>query len=97
MRTFMTPQGPPPSTCHRPTCSRSASSRGAPTLKLGEINARIAPLQVTAEGLVQLGFPVVAQIQGAKLYHADDYLRMLDAMQRLLGKAGATAQAQAAA
>jgi predicted phage-related endonuclease len=76
---------------------QQGASRGPATLKLGEINARLSPLQVTAEGLVQLGFPVVSTVQGAKLYHEEDFPLMLDAMQRHLGKVGAAQREKAAA
>lgn len=72
-------------------------ARSAPTLKLGEIQARLSPLNVTAEGLVQLGFPVVATDKGAKLYREEDFLPMLDAMQRHLGKVGAKHREKVAA
>jgi hypothetical protein len=37
------------------------------TLRLGEIQARLAPLSITAEGLAQLGFPAHVE-RGLKLY-----------------------------
>lgn len=43
-----------------------------PTLRLGEINQRIAPLSISAEGLAQLGFPAVT-IKAAKLYHEQEF------------------------
>ena len=42
-------------------------------IKLGEINARIAPLSISADGLAQLGFPHVATEKSAKLYRACDF------------------------
>ena len=41
------------------------------TIKLGEINALIAPLAITADGLAQLGFQPVGTERAAKLYAAD--------------------------
>lgn len=40
------------------------------TIKLGDINARLAPIQLTAAGLEQIGFKPVATEKGAKLYPA---------------------------
>jgi len=42
-------------------------------IKLGDINARIAPLSITADGLAQLGFPHVDTDKSAKLYRAVDF------------------------
>lgn len=49
------------------------------TIKLGDINARIAPLSISADGLRQLGF--VAQQDGAaKVFRASDLPKILVAM-----------------
>lgn len=42
------------------------------TLRLGEIQARLAPLSITAEGLAQLGFPAHVE-RGLKLYWPGDF------------------------
>jgi len=47
---------------------RRPVSAPAKTIKLGDINARIAPLSITADGLAQIGFQPVATERGAKLY-----------------------------
>ena len=52
----------------------------APTLRLGVINERIAPLSIDAAGLAALGFPHVATEKAAKLYHEADFPRMVDKM-----------------
>jgi putative phage-type endonuclease len=44
-----------------------------PTLKLGEIQKRLAPLSIDAAGLAALGFPVVATDKSAKLYRESDW------------------------
>jgi hypothetical protein len=41
-------------------------------VKLGEINAAISPLSITADGLAQLGFKSVGTQGAAKLYDAGD-------------------------
>ncbi|MES2634075.1 MAG: YqaJ viral recombinase family protein [Pseudomonadota bacterium] len=52
----------------------------APTLKLGDLNARIAPLSIDAAGLAKLGFVHQATDKSAKLYHAGDFGAMVDSM-----------------
>jgi hypothetical protein len=43
------------------------------TMKLGDINARLAPIALTADGLASLGFPFVATDKAAKLYRESDF------------------------
>lgn len=50
-----------------------AAPAGAPTLKLGEIQKRLAPLSIDAAGLAALGFPVVKQEGAAKLWHESSW------------------------
>lgn len=45
----------------------------APTLRLGQINDRIAPLAISAEGLRTLGFAHAARDKAAMLYHEHDF------------------------
>lgn len=49
-------------------------------IKLGEINSRIAPLSITADGLAELGFPHVGTAGSAKLYRESDYPRICEAL-----------------
>lgn len=49
-------------------------------IKLGEVNALIAPLSITADGLESLGFPVVATDKTSKLYRLADVPAILAAM-----------------
>jgi hypothetical protein len=51
-----------------------------PTLKLGDICDRIAPLKIDAAGLERLGFPAAATDRAAKLYRASDWSRIKAAM-----------------
>jgi predicted phage-related endonuclease len=53
-----------------------------PTLRLGQINERLAPLQVSADGLRTLGFEPAATGGAAKLYHEVDFKNMCAAMCR---------------
>lgn len=71
-----------------PTAVATAHSEQAPTaavrsgakIKLGDINARIAPLSISADGLSQLGFEPVEHQRSAKLYAATDLPAILRAM-----------------
>lgn len=53
-----------------------------PTLRLGQINERIAPLAINADGLLSLGFAPAATDKNAKLYHDADFPRICAALQR---------------
>lgn len=52
----------------------------AARIKLGEINARLAPIALTADGLAALGFQPVATEKAAKLYAAGDFPRICSAL-----------------
>ena len=52
--------------------AQPASQPSNRTVKLGEINAALAPLSITAEGLASIGFTSCGQDRAAKLYRADD-------------------------
>lgn len=63
-------------------------------IRLGEINARIAPLKIDAEGLAQLGFNPVGTERAAKLYAESDWPAICDAMMsRIVAAATTTARA----
>jgi predicted phage-related endonuclease len=44
-----------------------------PSLRLGQINERLAPISVTAEGLVRLGFAAAGRDRAAVMYHETDF------------------------
>jgi predicted phage-related endonuclease len=67
----------------------------ARTIKLGEINARIAPLSISADGLASIGFHPVATERGAKLYAESDFVAMCRGLYAVIQKA-ATELRQAA-
>lgn len=46
---------------------------GTPTLRLGQINERLAPISLTADGLATLGIAHAATDKAAKLYHESDF------------------------
>jgi hypothetical protein len=61
-----------------------APATSAPTLRLGVINERIAPLSIDDAGLTALGFPPAATEKNAKLRHEADFPRIcLALVQRL--------------
>ena len=62
----------------------SAPSSTGKRIKLGEINAAINPLSITADGLAQLGFTHVAQDRAAKLYDASQLPAIYAALHRVL-------------
>lgn len=49
---------------------------GQPTLRLGQICERIAPLSITADGLAALGFVHAGTDKAAKLYHESEFQAM---------------------
>jgi putative phage-type endonuclease len=51
----------------------SAAPTSPPTLRLGQINERLAPIALSAEGLATLGFKHAATDKAAKLYHEGDF------------------------
>ena len=53
---------------------------GGKRIKLGEINARIAPLSITADGLAQIGFPPSGTEKNAKLYRECDFPAIVEAI-----------------
>ncbi|KVT86311.1 endonuclease [Burkholderia territorii] len=55
-------------------------AKGAPTLRLGQINERLFPITLTADGLAGLGFTHAATDKAAKLYHEEDFPRICDAL-----------------
>jgi predicted phage-related endonuclease len=67
----------------------AAAPDAPPTLKLGQINERIAPMAITVDGLRALGFEPAATDRASKLYHDADFPRMCAAMMRHIGAAQA--------
>jgi hypothetical protein len=73
--------------------ARAAAPADEPLLRLGQINERLAPITLTAEGLARLGFAHALTDKAAKLYRESDFIRICAALQRHLV---AVAQAKAA-
>ncbi|MGQ5356478.1 lambda-exonuclease family protein [Xanthomonas arboricola pv. corylina] len=65
-------------------------------IKLGDINAKIAPLTITADGLAQLGFQPVTIERASKLYDAAQLPAMFSAMQQVFARAATSSYQQAA-
>lgn len=63
-----------------PMGTRAPAPQAAPTLRLGSINERIAPLSITEAGLARLGFPAITKERSACLYNEADFGRMVDSM-----------------
>lgn len=55
---------------------------GTPTLRLGQINERLAPIALTVEGLATLGFKHAATDKAAKLYHEQAFPQICAALIR---------------
>jgi hypothetical protein len=57
-----------------------AVDRPGTQIKLGDINAALAPLSISAEGLATIGFKPVASRGAAKLYAGADFPAICDAL-----------------
>lgn len=66
-------------------------------IKLGDINGWIAPLSITADGLASLGFKPVGTERAAKLYSANDFPRICQALATVIAQAPARASEKEAA
>ena len=64
--------------CVDPVSAKGPESTA--TIKLGDINARIAPLSISADGMSKLGFDPVNAQGAAKLYRIADLPWIIDAM-----------------
>ncbi|WP_423173820.1 lambda-exonuclease family protein [Stenotrophomonas maltophilia] len=62
------------------TAAPGAAPREVVKIKLGDINARIAPLSISADGLAMLGFKPVNATGAAKLYDQAQFPAMCRAM-----------------
>lgn len=57
-----------------------AAPASPPTLRLGQINDRLSPIQITADGLRALGFEPAATDRASKLYHESSFTHMCAAL-----------------
>ncbi len=81
------PKPAPAAAAPAPTPVPSKPAATGARIKLGDINARIAPLTITADGLATLGFKPVGTERAAKLYAANDFDLMCAAMRGVLDDA----------
>lgn len=91
------PEPAPPPVAPAPLQAGAARTPAGATIKLGDVNAWIAPLSISADGLAQLGFRPVASRGAAKLYAASDFPHICGALARLVAEAPARAAQQEAA
>jgi putative phage-type endonuclease len=63
-----------------PTRAPVSTVNTTPTLRLGVINERLAPIALTADGLAKLGFPAAGKDRSAVLYHEGDFPRICDSL-----------------
>ena len=66
-----------------------ATVRPGTTIKLGDINAALAPLSVSADGLASLGFNPVSIRGAAKLYAGSDFPAICAALSKVVAQAPA--------
>jgi len=71
----------PASTLQQPAANADTEQ---PQIKLGDINARIAPLSISADGLAQLGFAALPVKGAARMYLQSDLPKMIAAMVKKL-------------
>lgn len=97
------PAPPPPVTIVRdgvpvtPAAPAAATPKAAARIKLGDINAAIAPLTITADGLATLGFRPVGNERAAKLYAGEDFPRICAALVQVIQQAPERVALKAAA
>jgi predicted phage-related endonuclease len=60
--------------------SAPATPQGEPTLRLGIINERLAPVMVSGDGLARLGFPYVKKDRSSLLYYEESWPAMVEAI-----------------
>src|SRR5690606_16519658 len=86
---------PAPTPAPAPIAPVAADRPGA-RIKLGDINARLAPLNITADGLASLGFQPVGKEGAAKLYAEADMPRICAALIQVIERAKFTSARKAA-
>jgi putative phage-type endonuclease len=72
-----------------PAPAAAATQTETPTLKLGDINARLSPISLTAAGLAELGIQHSATDKAARLYRESDWPRICAALMQHLQRAAA--------
>lgn len=62
---------------------------GPPSLRLGEIQERLTPISITADGLSSIGFRPADVIKSAKMYHEHDFPAICAALTQVIQAAQA--------
>lgn len=70
----------PTAVASSPAPASTSAPREVVKIKLGDINARIAPLSISADGLAQLGFKPVNATGAAKLYDQAQFPAMCESL-----------------
>ena len=60
-----------------PICKTAPRADEPATLKLGDMNARLHPLQISAAGLAEFGVQPTSTQGAAKMYRPSDFDRVL--------------------
>lgn len=63
-----------------PEAPAAPAKTSSATIKLGDINNRLAPIQITAAGLAELGFEPVGKEKSAVLYRESDFAQICAAL-----------------
>lgn len=66
---------------------RATEAEPLPPIKLGDINARLSPITITAAGLASLGIHPAKREAGAVIYAGADFVKICDALQAVLMRA----------
>lgn len=69
-----------PSIFRTVSIAQSAPADEPATLRLGQINERLAPISLSAAGLAELGIDHSATDRAAKLYRESDFVRICEAL-----------------
>lgn len=80
--TLAVDDAPPAATVTPIEAARAPAPDDDAMLRLGQINERLSPISLTADGLAQLGFAHVATDKSAKLYRESDFIRICATLQR---------------
>jgi putative phage-type endonuclease len=89
-------QAAPVAAAQTQTPAVAAAPASTARIKLGDINARIAPLSISADGLASLGFQPVGKEGAAKLYAEADMGRICAALAQVIERAKFTSTQRAA-
>lgn len=66
---------------------KKAHDESLPPIKLGDINARLSPITITAAGLASLGIHPAKREAGAVIYAGADFVNICNALQAVLMRA----------